>query len=157
MEISIREWERRDLKAVGKEWLGFCLNAVRSDMRVKRQPHRELSEWLDLRFRDRAGFGLIAEFEGNLAGFLLGRVDLLESVPPIVQPRKMGIIDAVYVCEHFRCRGVAGRLIERAIDKMRQRNAVAVETIFGAASESSARTWRRAGLTPWMVHAYRLL
>jgi GNAT superfamily N-acetyltransferase len=157
MEVKIRDWTRADLPVVSNEWSAFCLTVSRFDMRMKPHPERHLNEWLDLRFREPTSFGLIAEGDGRHAGFLLARVDLWESTPPIIHPRKLGIIDAIYVVDEFRHSGVARQLIEWAFAKMRQRKAVAVETIYDASNEASARMWQQAGLKPWMVHAYRML
>jgi GNAT superfamily N-acetyltransferase len=126
-------------------------------MRLKGSPEKVITRWLESSFRDPACFGLIAEVDGEFAGFLLARVDTWESVPPIVQSRKLGIIDGAYVIERFRGHRVAASLIERALFKMGQRNAVAVETTYEAANEASTEMWRQAGFAPWMVHTYRML
>lgn len=157
MEIAVRDWRRENLAPVGKEWLSFCLQAVRSDMKLKQSPEKLLAEWLRERFRDSTSLGLIAECDGEFAGFLLGRIEMWECVPLIVQPRKLAIIDAVYVREQFRRFTVAASLIERSLAQAVRRNAVVVETTYEAASEASVRMWALAGFTPWMVHGYRML
>ncbi|MBI4473536.1 MAG: GNAT family N-acetyltransferase [Acidobacteria bacterium] len=126
-------------------------------MRFKPNADRAMADWLRSRFRDSGSFGIVAESDGRPAGFLIGRIDLWESAPPILEPRKMGIIDAIYVVDEFRRRRIATMMIERAMEIMRSRNAVAVETTYDAWSDASAETWRRAGFAPWMVHAYRML
>ena len=92
-----------------------------------------------------------------MAGFLIGRIDDWESIPPVIKPRRIGIIDAVYVSEQFRREGIGSRLIDTTIEKMRAANAIAVETIYDAWNDASAHAWHRAGFAPWMVHAYRML
>ena len=77
--------------------------------------------------------------------------------PPVIEPRRIGIIDAVHVGEEFRRHGIGSQLIDRAIQKMQEANVVAVETIYEALNEASLQTWHRAGFAPWMVHAYRML
>ena len=113
--------------------------------------------WLHARFNESSAFGLVAEIDGAFAGFLIGRVDEWESVPPVIEPRKLGFIDAVYVEERFRRQRIGSCLIEHALQWLRQRNVAAVETIYDARNGASAETWRRAGFASWMVHAYRLL
>ena len=114
-------------------------------------------EWLTLRFMQSPRMGFIAEKDEIAAGFLIARIDDWESSPPIIEPRRIGVIDAVYVGEPFRRQGIGGRLIERAIQAMREGDAVAVETIYDAWNEASTQAWQRAGFAPWMVHAYRML
>ena len=157
MGIEIRDWDRADLPQIQRSWLAFCRNAARSDMRLIPQPEQAMTEWLTSRFKHPAAFGFVAEMDDAMAGFLIGRVDEWESVPPVIEPRKLGIIDALYVDEGFRRQGIGTHLIEHAIGLLRERDVVAVETIYAAWNDASTETWRHAGFAPWMVHAYRLL
>ena len=157
MKISIREWRRDDLPAIQSAWLDFCREGARSDMRLKPDAGPALMAWLTSRFRENTTLGFIGETSNAWAGFLIGRVGQWESVPPVVEPRKLGIIDAVYVDEPFRRQGIGRRLIERAVEAMRERDAVAVETTYDSWSEASSEIWHRTGFAPWMVHVYRML
>jgi GNAT superfamily N-acetyltransferase len=157
MEINIREWVRSDLIEIQGKWLEFCRNAARSDMQLKRSAEDAMSRWLVERFKHSSSIGYVAVDDQMIAGFLIGRVDDWDSVPPVIESRRIGIIDAVYVAEEFRRHGIARQLIQRAIQKMQESKVVAVETIYEAWNEASAQTWHRAGFAPWMVHAYRIL
>jgi GNAT superfamily N-acetyltransferase len=157
MEINIREWRREDLIEVRRTWLDYCRNAARSDMSPRNNVEIAMREWLRDRFTQYPHMGFIAEAGRTVAGFLIARVDDFESSPPVIEPRRIGIIDAVYVSESFRRQGIGTRLIERAIQAMREADAIAVETIYDAWNEASAEVWHRAGFAPWMVHAYRML
>lgn len=157
MEITIREWNQADLLLIQRDWLDFYRNAARSDMKLRPRAEREMTEWLMSRYKQAASFGLIAERDGVMAGFLIGRVDEWESVPPIIEPRRLGIIDAVHVSEECRRRGIGSHLIEHAMNILRDRKVVAVETIYDAWSDAADATWNHAGFAPWMVHAFRLL
>lgn len=157
MQISIRNWEISDLPTIQKAWLDSCRTAARPDMRLKPDSDAALRKWLILRFREPASLGFIAEKGGSFAGFLIGRVDRWESVPPIVEPRWLGIIDAVYVAEEFRQLRIGTRLVDRALAVMRERGATAAETIYDASSSASSAMWGRGGFVPWMVHSCRML
>jgi ribosomal protein S18 acetylase RimI-like enzyme len=157
MEINIREWDRTDLSKIQSKWLDYCQTAARSDMRLKPGAEDAMTRWLTARFKQSSSIGYIAEIDQTIAGFLIGRVDDWESVPPVIEPRRIGIIDAVHVSEEFRRHGIASQLIHHAIEKMKEAHVVAVETIYEAWNEASAQTWHRAGFAPWMVHAYRML
>jgi GNAT superfamily N-acetyltransferase len=126
-------------------------------MKLRPDANLAMKKWLAERFHDPATLGMIAETEGNIAGFLIGRIGDWESVPPLIERRRIGIIDAVHVTERFRRHGVGSHLIDRAVQQMRNANAVAVETIYDAWNDASAAAWHRAGFAPWMVHAYRML
>ena len=157
MEINIRAWNRDDLLQIRDVWLDYCRNAARSDMRLKPDADSAMKQWLGDRFQQPHSLGFVAETEGVVAGFLIGRVDDWESVPPVIQSRRIGMIDAVYVREHYRRQGIGRHLIDRAVTAMRAVNAVAVETVYEAWNDASSAAWHRAGFAPWMVHTYRML
>jgi len=157
MEINVRDWNREDLPQIQQAWLGYFKNVARSDMHLRPDAGTAMKQWLNTRFRQVNGLGLVAETGGVIAGFLIGRIDDWESVPPVIESRRIGIIDAVYVSENFRRQGIGSQLIDRAIERMRAANAVAVETIYDAWNDAAAQAWHRAAFAPWMVHAYRML
>jgi RimJ/RimL family protein N-acetyltransferase len=157
MEISIREWNMQDLPTIQSTWLEYCRTAARSDMRLKPGFETAMAEWLMTRFEQSSSIGFVARQDVVFAGFLIGRIGDWESVPPVIEPRRLGIIDAVYVNEELRRHGIATQLIQRAIQTMQDANVVAIETIYDAWNDASARAWRHAGFAPWMVHAYRML
>ena len=157
MEINIREWDTTDLIKIQSKWLNYCRTAARSDMQLKRGAEDAMTRWLASRFKQASSIGYVAADSETMAGFLIGRVDDWESIPPVIESRRIGIIDAVYVSDEFRRHGIASQLIQRAIQKMQEANVVAVETIYEALNEASLQTWHRAGFAPWMVHAYRML
>ena len=157
MEINVRDWNREDLPQIQQAWLGYFKNVARSDMHLRPDAGTEMKQWLNTRFRQVNGLGLVAETGGVIAGFLIGRIDDWESVPPVIEPRRIGIIDAIYVSENFRRQGIGTQLIDRAIERMGAAKAVAVETIYDAWNDAAAQAWHRAGFAPWMVHAYRML
>jgi GNAT superfamily N-acetyltransferase len=157
MEISIRDWLRKDLTKIQGAWLAYCGDVSRSDMQLRPNATAAMNQWLADRFRQPQSLGFIAETNGDFAGFLIGRIDDWDSAPPVIERRRIGIIDAVYVVERYRRQGIGERLIDTALEKMRSEKVVAVETIYDAWNDASARAWHRAGFAPWMVHAYRLL
>src|SRR5262245_33802680 len=157
MEINVRDWNREDLPQIQRAWLGYFKNVARSDMHLRPDTETTMKQWLNTRFRQVNGLGLVAETHGVIAGFLIGRIDDWESVPPVIEPRRIGIIDAVYVSENSRRQGIGTQLIDRAIGTMRDAKAVAEETIYEAWNDASDQAWHRAGFAPWMMHAYRML
>jgi len=155
--MNIREWSREDLAQIQRAWLEYYQAAARADMRLRPDAGDAMKQWLIARFRQRESLGFVAEMDLQLAGFLIGRIDDWESVPPVIEPRRIGIIDAVYVDERFRRQGIGSQLIGIAVERMRAAKAVAVESVYDAWNDASSETWHRAGFAPWMVHAYRML
>jgi GNAT superfamily N-acetyltransferase len=157
MEITIRDWNRSDLKEIQRIWLDYFQNVTRSDMQRSPDADVAMTRWLNERFRQPQTIGFVGEAGDTLAGFLIARIDDWESVPPVIKNRRIGIVDALYVIEAFRRRGVGSRLIDTALQRMRAANAIAVETVYDAWNDAAAEAWHRAGFAPWMVHAYRML
>jgi len=157
MEINIREWGRHDLLQIQHAWLEYFKNVARSDMQLRPDAAAAMKVWLSARYRQKTSLGLVAEVNDMIAGFLIGRIDDWESVPPVIEVRRIGMIDAVYVVDNYRRQGIGTQLIDTAITKMRAANAVAVETTYDAWNDASAQAWHRAGFAPWIVHAYRML
>src|SRR5262245_641395 len=137
MEISIREWKHADLSVLARTWLDFCRSGLRADMRLRRDSERTMIEWLNVRFSEPETLGLVAEAQEGLAGFVVAHILVCETTPPVIEPRKIGIIDAVYVYEPFRGKKVAKRLIEYVLEMMRARHAVAVETTYDGSREEA--------------------
>src|SRR6266571_2152622 len=73
-EIDIREWQRGDLAKIQRDWLEFCRQATRSDIRLKPDCEIAMANWLAYRFKESEAFGFIAELDRNAVGFLIGRV-----------------------------------------------------------------------------------
>jgi GNAT superfamily N-acetyltransferase len=157
MGIKCREWNPNDLLQIQNVWLDYCRNAARSDMRLKEDSEKTMRHWLAKRFQQRNAIGFVAEADEAFAGFILGRIDDWESIPPVIESRRIGIVDALYVVETFRKQGIGGLLIDRATHVMKANNAIAIETIYDAWNDAAVQVWQRAGFAPWMVHAYRML
>src|SRR6476660_7889389 len=75
MEINIRDWNRQDLTQIQIAWLDYCQNVARSDMRLRPDAQSAMKQWLAFRFRQPHSLGFVAEADGNVAGFLIGRID----------------------------------------------------------------------------------
>src|SRR5688572_22986522 len=157
MEINIREWRKSDLVKIREAWLDWCRNTSSPNMRLRRDSQRVMSEWLASKFEDSNCFGFVAEGDGNWAGFVIARVDEWESTPPILEPRKVGIIEAVYVQQEFRRCGIGAALVEHTLQAMRHRKAEIAETVHELSSDASSAFWQRTRFEPWMVHAHRTL
>jgi GNAT superfamily N-acetyltransferase len=160
MKIRIREWYRDDLPQIQILWLEYCRKVARSDMRLTADAEIAMKGWLSERFRQPRSIGLVAhdaDDDATVLGFAIGRVDDWESAPPIIESRRIGIVDAVYVVDEHRRKRIGAQLIDQIVEKMRSKNAVAVETIYDAWNDAAAAAWHRAGFAPWMVHAYRML
>src|SRR5262245_29576567 len=139
MEMRIRDWSGIDLPQIQAAWLDFCRSAARSDMRLRSDSETSMKQWLTTRFRQSNAFGFVAEVDAAFAGFLIGRVDDWESIPPVIEARRIGIIDALYVVEPFRRQRVGTGLIHHAMDRTRDANAFALEAAYVKWNEVTTR------------------
>ena len=155
MRIAIRDWFRSDLANIGALWRKAYEEVRLPEMPLRRDAKSTLNDWLSDRLRDRAGFGYVAEVDDDFAGFLLGRVGDWESDPPILKVRRVGIIDVLYVAEDYRRRGVATRLVERAIERCETRGVRSLETTFETNDPAAATMWKKLGFVSWIERAYR--
>ena len=149
---------RQDARLIGALWFDAYTNHRRPPESDLRPNARSLLEnWIRERTRERTDFGYVAEIDGVLAGFLLGRVGTWPSEPPILKPRKLAMIDTVFVIERFRMSGVATALVGRAVDHARASGAVGIEATFEDGNPSAAALWKRFGFVPTLSRAYRSL
>ena len=116
-----------------------------------------LVDWIRDRERDRSNFGYVAESGDVLVGFLLGRIGVWDFEPPILRPRKLSRIDAVFVVESVRRLGVATALVETAVEHARAAGAAGIEAVFETDNPAAEALWRRRGFVTGVARAYRSL
>ncbi len=155
MENAIRNWVETDLDLIVAAWLTSLQDLARGDLELRQDPDRPLRRWLLERLKQPEAFGLVAETGGDLAGFLLGRITIWESDPPILVPRSTGVIDMVYVAEPARRRGVGSQLVEEALAYAARRGVSVVETTYETGNPDAAGMWKKLGFRPWIEKVYR--
>ena len=111
MENAIRNWTDSDVEAIVEAWIASLQDGVREDLKLRQNPDRALRRWLFERLKQPETFGLVAERGHDFAGFLIGRVTTWESEPPILAPRRICVIDVVYVAEPARRQGVGSKRV----------------------------------------------
>ena len=155
MENAIRSWTESDVEPIVEAWIASLQDGVREDVKLRQNPDRALRRWLLERLRQPETFGFVAERGHDLAGFLLGRVTTWESEPPILAPRRLGVIDVVYVAEPARRRGIGSKLVEEALAYAARRGVSVVETTYETGNPDAARMWKKLGFRSWRKSVYR--
>lgn len=155
MQVLIRDWDRADVSAVGSLWLEALGETDLEGMVLYADAERRLRSWLLDRVRERSGVGLVAEVDGMFGGFLLGRVGEWDSVPPILRPQRIGLVDVVCVEAQVRRQGIGMRLVEEALERMRSRGAVRVETTYQVRDGAAVRLWERMQFHPCLERAWK--
>lgn len=155
MELTIRDWTREDVSDIGALWLDALGESDLAGMTLRRDVAARLRSWLLQRYRDRGSIGRVAEADSAFAGFVLGRVGEWESLPPIVRPQKLGVIDVVCVRTDVRNQGIGGRLVSDALDRMALRGAERIETAQEIANPAASRLWARMGFRPSLQRLWK--
>ena len=155
MENAIRKWTDSDVEPIVEAWIASLHDGGREDVKLRQNPDRALRRWLLERLKQPETFGLVAESEDDLAGFLMGRVTTWESEPPILAPRRIGVIEVVWVAERARRRGVGSKLVEEALAYAARRGVSVVETTYETGNPEAARMWKKLGFRPWMESVCR--
>ena len=154
MEVLIRDFVREDVSLVGSLWLEALQETDLDGQRLYPDAERRLRAWLIDRVRERSALGRVAEVEGTFTGFVLGRVGEWDASPPILHPRRIGLIDVVCVTASHRRRGIGSRLVSDALSKMKLRGAERVETTYQIGDVGATRMWVRMGFNPSFERAW---
>jgi ribosomal protein S18 acetylase RimI-like enzyme len=130
-DITTRPAETRDAPALARAWIDAGRFYEQRDPASFRVPDADgLREWLEGALEASDGVTLVAEIDGDVAGFVSAR--LLEPQPDgrfqlqreLAQRRLM--IDALAVIEEQRHRGVGSVLVRAAEEWGRERGAEAI-------------------------------
>ena len=156
-EPTIRRWSHRDARPIGALWFDAYMRAPERGGDLMPNARSSLVDWIRDRERDRSSFGYVAESGDVLVGFLLGRIGVWDFEPPILRPRKLARIDAVFVVESVRRLGVATALVETALEHARTAGAAGVEAMFETDYAAAEGLWRKLGFVPGVSRAYRSL
>lgn len=157
MELTIRLWSPSDARLIGSIWFDVYLKYAKTLPDLKPGARESVASWMRERARDRASIGYVAEAGESLAGFLLGRLDIWDSDPPILKPRKLLLIDTVFVAEPFRRGGVATALVGRATAHAHRAGAVGIEVTFEPENRAADALWRKLGFAARLSRASRPL
>ena len=147
MEIAIRNWVRSDAATIAMHWITAVRAGSTDEGALRHDAEAVLAGWVVGRVRDRGTLGYVAECNGEFGGFGLGRVADWDTEPPILKPVRVGVIEAIYVCEPVRRLGVGIRLVEHLRTRLEARGAARIETSIEAGDEAATRMWGKMGFT----------
>lgn len=158
MEITIRHGARADVPLIGSIWLEHYLKQPGTDRsRLHPGARVRVEQWVRDRVRNRASMAYVAEIDGAIAGFLLGRMGIWESVPPVLKPTRRAEIEALFVVAgHRRC-GVATALVGQATRHARSAGASGIETGFEDDDLPARALWTSLSFATRWSRAHRAL
>lgn len=157
-DITIRRAERRDLPALGR--LGASLMRIHFAFNERRfmapgeHPEHGYAEFLDAQLTDPAMLVLVAERHAELLGYVYAGIEP-QSFKELRE--RAGYIHDLLVTDASRGHGVGPRLLEAAVDWLREQGVPRV-LLWTAAPNEKARTLFAAhGFSPTMIEMTREL
>ena len=144
--MEIRRIHESEGDAAGGLWDRMC-RETEGGGPLTGQGRRNLSRMLAMSAWHRDAFCLVAEDEGQIIGFVSGRLDNEDGLLPCLG----GQIDSLYVVPERRGTGVSRSLAEAAIRWLRDQDAHTIRYLSCAGAGDDHRFWQRLGFEPDMV------
>lgn len=143
--MEIRRIRDGEGDAVGQLWDRMC-REIPDGGPLTDEGRRRIARMLDVSAFHRDAFCLVAT-DGDIAGFVNGRVDVEEGL----LPGALGRIDSLYVVPERRSEGVSKALATAAIAWLRQQGAHTIRYLSCADATDDHRFWQSLGFEADMV------
>jgi len=146
------------------DFLQMCLSDLR-DQDVREDPwglntrnpgrDREYSSAMLQRYRENHGFMLVAEQDGNPAGFVAAWVEKTSGqgtysrlVRLVQGPIRRGHVSEIVVLGRFRRTGIGSRLLRAAEERLQNRDCDIIELDVGYSNSGARRFYGKSGYAP---------
>lgn len=138
-----------DLPRVESMWMALYEHQQQNGMLIQ-LPANAFELWLSSLkpLLGRFAWLFIIESDGELAGFLAGRV---RSLPPYFGGAQVGFISEVYVSDDHRQRGLGERLVTTAMEFFRERGMARVELQVIMNNPAARKLYQRLGWSEELV------
>ena len=152
----VRRAERRDLDRVAALWTAITHHHSSLDPLFTQRPHSDdaLRELIAELHADRDAAIFVFDVAGDLPGMCIVRID---RAPPILEETERAEITDVGVRPAARRRGVARRLVEEAMDWVRDRGVERVEIQVASGNPEGQAFWRALGYADLMSVLHKRL
>jgi len=140
----IRTARPTDLEALVRLWTEFVSYHERigrerlapqgAEIRVRGELRSDISA--------RGACLLVAEFDGEVVGYVLGR---LHPVPPMYEGQRLGVVDELVVTERQRLHGIGHLLARHVMEWFQSKRADRVELTILEENEEARAFWERTG------------
>jgi GNAT superfamily N-acetyltransferase len=144
--MEIRRIHEIEGDTVGGLWDRMC-RELEDGGPLTEQGRRNLSRMLAMSAWHRDAFCLVAVDEGQIVGFVNGRIDNEDGLLPCLA----GEIDSLYVVPERQGAGISRALAEAAVGWLRDRDAHTIRYLSCAGASDDHRFWRGLGFEPDMV------
>lgn len=155
-KVKIRGWKLEDLEQIVDLWLELASYVRPMDGFYQLSPDagKKYNGYLRRVFGDRKYGVFVADSDGGLIGFAMGRIN--ES-PSVVLPESVGYIENIFVRGGRRHSGVGTALCNELLNWFRQRGIGDVELFYQVENSEAAAFWKKMGFKTWLAKAYKTI
>jgi ribosomal protein S18 acetylase RimI-like enzyme len=102
-------------------------------------------------FTTRHAMTYVACEKEEIVGFITGSVT---QRPPVILPRRDGLVDNAYVHPRWRGQGIGTRLCRMMLDWFAEQDVEEVRIHYQVSNQEALRFWERFGFRPWTIQAH---
>jgi ribosomal protein S18 acetylase RimI-like enzyme len=102
-------------------------------------------------FTTRHAMSYVACEKEEIVGFITGSVT---QRPPVILPRRDGLVDNAYVRPRWRGQGIGTRLCRMMLDWFAEQDVEEVRIHYQVSNQEGLRFWERFGFRPWTIQAH---
>ena len=163
MSLTIREYNEKDQSALSELVAGLIDHMAMLDTLKLFKPRKEIDaqKYIALRLpvvKEEHGKVLLACWDNTPIGYLMATI---ETLPPVIEtykfPCKKGVIDALYVVEEFRRKGVSTKLIAEIEQYFREKGCTHSEVGALVVNEQAKGFYRKQGYKEQFVDLMKKL
>ena len=154
--LCYRPWTADDIPTLSRLATDLYrhIEAVDPVWRTAPPAHDYLNRHLLDLFHARHATTYLAHRGHEIVGFITGTVI---QRPPLILPRKDGLVDNAYVKAPWRRRGVGTQLLDLLLDWFRRQGIQEVRIHYQASNEGAVAFWERAGFRTWTIQGHMWL
>jgi ribosomal protein S18 acetylase RimI-like enzyme len=152
-QVNIRRAKLADLESVLDLWAEMMAFHAQLDARFRPTPdgHEHFASILQDWMSDDRCHVLVAEADGQLVGYIIGR---LSENAPVLQPPLYGHVSDICMAPAWRRKGIARRLFASLRNWLEQQGATTVQLHVAAQNPIAQAFWRRMGFWPFMTRMW---
>jgi ribosomal protein S18 acetylase RimI-like enzyme len=151
--VLFRLWNRRDIPTLARLARELYAHIESIDPVWRTSPGAEdhlRVHLLDL-FTTRHATSYVACNGQGIVGFITGSIT---QRPPVILPRRDGLIDNAYVLPRWRRKGIGTRLCRMLLSWFTEQGVAEVRIHYQVSNRDANRFWERLGFRPWTIQAH---
>jgi len=151
--VSFRFWNRRDIPVLARlaRELYAYIESIDPVWRTSPGAEDHLRVQLMDLFTTRHATSYVACDGERIIGFITGSIT---QRPPVILPRRDGLVDNAYVHPSWRRQGIGTRLCRMILAWFTEQGVEEVRIHYQVSNLEANRFWERFGFRPWTIQAH---